>query len=75
MDKLIPKRKAKQMAAIIEPKRIGEFMRAIHTYQGTFVVCCAELFLFAIGSLSPIMPLLVKTPVECPKKQACPSGK
>jgi len=38
---LIPARKAKPMAAIIEPKRIGELMRAIHAYQGTFVVCCA----------------------------------
>jgi len=42
MDKLIPKRKAKPMPAITkDPKRIGEFMRAIHAYQGSFVVCCA----------------------------------
>jgi len=42
MVKLIPKRKAKPMPAITEdPKRIGEFMRAVHAYQGSFVVCCA----------------------------------
>jgi len=38
---LIPKREVKPMPSILEPKRIGEMMRAIYSYQGTFVVCQA----------------------------------
>jgi len=35
---LLPSRKAKHWPAITEPKRIGEFMRSVYAYQGTFVV-------------------------------------
>jgi hypothetical protein len=38
---LLPSRKAKHWPAITEPKRIGEFMRSVYAYQGTFVVCQA----------------------------------
>ncbi len=38
---LLPTPKVTPMPAITEPKRIGEFLRAIDAYQGTFVVCCA----------------------------------
>lgn len=38
---LLPSRKARHWPAITEPKRIGEFMRSIYDYQGTFVVCQA----------------------------------
>jgi len=38
---LLPRRKVKPMAAIIVPKRIGALLRAIYTYEGSFIVCCA----------------------------------
>lgn len=36
--------KEKHRAAIINPKRVGELLRAIDSYQGTFVVQCALKF-------------------------------
>lgn len=38
---LIPSRKAKPMPAITDSKRIGELLRAIYAYEGSFVVCQA----------------------------------
>jgi len=38
---LIPSRKAKPMPAIVDSKRIGDLMRAIQSYRGSFVVCQA----------------------------------
>ncbi|NWF38541.1 tyrosine-type recombinase/integrase [Mariprofundus sp. NF] len=34
-------RKSKKMATIIEPKQIGQLLRVIEGYEGTFVVTCA----------------------------------
>lgn len=36
--------KEKHRAAITDPKRVGELLRAIESYQGTFVVQCALKF-------------------------------
>jgi len=38
---LIPTRKAKPMPAITDSKRIGELLRAIYAYEGSFIVCQA----------------------------------
>jgi len=38
---LIPSRKVKPMPAIVDSKRIGDLMRAIQSYRGSFVVCQA----------------------------------
>jgi len=49
---LLPARKAKHWPAITEPKRIGEFMRSIYAYQGTFVVCQALKLLPLVSARS-----------------------
>ncbi|MBL4759258.1 MAG: hypothetical protein JKY80_00145 [Mariprofundaceae bacterium] len=49
---LLPARKAKHWPAITEPKRIGEFMRSIYAYQGTFVVCQALKLLPLVAARS-----------------------
>jgi integrase len=36
--KQLPAQKVKHRAAIIDPKQVGQLMRDIHNYQGTFVV-------------------------------------
>ena len=41
MKTLLPQRKAKQMPAITDSKRIGALLRAIYAYEGSFVVCQA----------------------------------
>ncbi|MFQ5346059.1 MAG: tyrosine-type recombinase/integrase [Mariprofundus sp.] len=41
MKTLLPQRKAKPMPAITDSKRIGMLLRAIHAYEGSFVVCQA----------------------------------
>jgi len=41
MKSVLPAPVSTKMPAIVEPKRIGEMMRAIHNYSGTFVVCQA----------------------------------
>jgi len=38
---IIPARKVKPMPALMDSKRTGELLRAIHSYQGSFVVCQA----------------------------------
>jgi integrase len=40
----LPPVKAEHLAAITEPKRAGELLRAIHDYQGTLTVRCALRF-------------------------------
>jgi integrase len=40
----LPPVKTKHRASIIDPKRVGELLRAIDSYQGTFVVQCALKF-------------------------------
>lgn len=37
----IPAQKVKHHAALIEPKDVGQLLRDIFNYQGTFVVQCA----------------------------------
>ncbi len=37
----LPPSKARHHASLIEPKRIGELLRAINTYEGHFVTKCA----------------------------------
>jgi len=37
----IPPPRTKHMAAILEPQKVGELLRAIREYSGTFVVACA----------------------------------
>ncbi|MDX8406458.1 MAG: tyrosine-type recombinase/integrase, partial [Mariprofundus sp.] len=49
---LLPRRKAVPMPAITEPKRIGEFMRSIYTYEGTFIVCQALKLLPLVATRS-----------------------
>ncbi|MBN4073314.1 site-specific integrase [Mariprofundus ferrooxydans] len=49
---LLPRRKAIPMPAITEPKRIGEFMRSIYAYQGSFVVCQALKLLPLVAARS-----------------------
>jgi len=41
MTKVLPAPVVAKMPAILKPKRIGEMMRAIYSYSGTFVVCQA----------------------------------
>jgi len=41
MNELLPKVQKGAMPAITKPQRIGELLRAIDSYQGTFTVCCA----------------------------------
>ncbi|MDQ6967456.1 MAG: tyrosine-type recombinase/integrase [Mariprofundaceae bacterium] len=41
MSQVLTEREQTKMPAIIEPARIGELMRAIYSYQGSFVVCQA----------------------------------
>jgi len=38
---ILPQRKAKPMPAITDSKRIGDLLRSIYAYQGTFIVCQA----------------------------------
>jgi len=49
---LLPRRKAVPMPAITEPKRIGEFMRSIYAYDGTYVVCQALKLLPLVATRS-----------------------
>jgi len=49
---LLPTRKAKPMPAITEPKRIGEFMRSVYAYEGTYVVCQALKLLPLVAARS-----------------------
>ncbi|UOA08944.1 integrase arm-type DNA-binding domain-containing protein [Methylobacter sp. S3L5C] len=52
--KKIPAKKVKHRAALIDPKAIGQLIRDIYSYQGTFVVQCAF----------KITPLLFQRPGE-----------
>jgi len=49
---LLPRRKAIPMPAITEPKRIGDFMRSIYAYQGSFVVSQALKLLPLVATRS-----------------------
>ncbi len=40
----LPQPQEKHMAAITEPKKVGELLRAIDGYQGSFIVQCALKF-------------------------------
>lgn len=37
----LPPVKGNHFAAVTDPKRVGEILRAIDSYKGTFTVCCA----------------------------------